>query len=171
MIKPQINLFIGLLLLPCFTYFSHECAHGLAYLFFEIDFNLKLNTIVLQAEPMPFTKIQKIVIYGSGVGFSFLQGFVGFLLLKKYRASFGFLLLLSAAVFRWAAIFQGIWAGSDEKQMSLAMGLPTAVWPLFISLSFLIMVLFSKKKMAVSNRKLFGTIFLFLLVTFLFSLI
>lgn len=99
MIKPQIKLFIGLLLLPCFTYFTHECAHGLAYLFFEIDFNLKLNTIILQAEPMPFTKIQKIVIYGSGVGFSFLQGFVGFLLLKKYRASFGFLLLLSAAVF------------------------------------------------------------------------
>jgi len=51
------------------------------------------------------------------------------------------------------------------------MGLPTAVWPLFISLSFLIMVLFSKKKMAVSNRKLFGAIFLFLLVTFLLSLI
>ena len=160
-----------LVLISCLTYFLHECAHGLAYFYFEIDFDLKLNTIVLQKDDLFLTQFQKSVIYGSGVGFTFLQGVTGFLLVKKGSSNFGFLLLLSAAVFRWAATLQGIWTGSDEIQMSIAMGLPTTFWPLLVSLSFLILVIYSKRKMAVSNQKLFGVSSLFLLVTYLFSLI
>lgn len=110
------------------------------------------------------------MIYGSGFGFTFLQRVTGFLLVKKGSSNFRFFLLLSAAVFRWAATLHGIWTGSDEIQMSLAMGLPTAFWPLLVSLSFLIMAVYSKRKMTVSNLKLIGTSSLFLLVTYLFSL-
>jgi len=149
---PHFTFLLGLIVVACLTYFLHECAHGLAYFYFEIDFDLKLNTIVLQKDNLFLTQFQKSVIYGSGVGFTFLQGATGFLLVKKDSSNFGFLLLLSAAVFRWAATLQGIWTGSDEIQMmSLAMGLPTTFWPLLVSLSFLIMVIYSKRKMAVSN--------------------
>ncbi len=129
-----------------------------------------MNTIILQKDDLFLTHFQKRVIYGSGVGFAFLQGVTGFLLFKKGSSNFGFLFLLSAAVFRWAATLQGIWTVSDEIQMSIAMGLPTAFWPLLVSLSFLILVVYSKRKMAVYNLKLIGTSSLFLLVTYLFSL-
>ena len=168
---PHFTFLLGLIVVACLTYFLHECAHGMAYFYFEIDFDLKLNTIVLQKDDLFLTQFQKGVIYGSGVGFTFLQGVTGFLLVKKGSSNFGFLLLLSAAVFRWAATLQGIWTASDEIQMSIAMGLPTTFWPLLVSLSFLILVIYSKRKMAVSNQKLFGVSSLFLLVTYLFSLI
>lgn len=167
---PHLTFLLGLIVVACLTYFLHECAHGLAYFYFEIDFDLKLNTIVLQKDDLFLTQFQKDVIYGSGVGFTFLQGVTGFLLVKKDSSNFGFLLLLSKAVFRWAATLQGIWTASDEIQMSIAMGLPTTFWPLLVSMSFLIMVIYSKRKMAVSNQKLFGVSSLFLLVTYLFSL-
>ena len=167
---PHFTFLLGLIEVACLTYFLHECAHGLAYFYFEIDFDLKLNTIVLQKDDLFLTQFQKSVIYGSGVGFTFLQGVTGFLLVKKDSSNFGFLLLLSKAVFRWAATLQGIWTASDEIQMSIAMGLPTTFWPLLVSMSFLIMVIYSKRKMAVSNQKLFGVSSLFLLVTYLFSL-
>ena len=168
---PHLTFLLDLIVVACLTYFLHECAHGLAYFYFEIDFDLKLNTIVLQKDDLFLTQFQKSVIYGSGVGFTFLQGVTGFLLVKKDSSNFGFLLLLSAAIFRWAAALQGIWTSSDEIQMSIAMGLPTTFWHLLVSLSFLIMVIYTKRKMAVSNQKLFGVSSLFLLVTYLFSLI
>src|SRR5210317_1913352 len=100
---PHFTFLLGLIVVACLTYFLHECVHGLAYLYFEIDFDLKLNTIVLQKDDLSLTQFQKSVSYGSGVGFTVLQGVTGLLLVKKGSSNFGFFLLLSAAVFRWAA--------------------------------------------------------------------
>lgn len=112
---PNLRLphFFFLILLPCFTYFFHECAHWLAYLFYEINAQLIVNTILLPKE-IRLSSIQKVLIYGSGVFFSLLQGVIGFWIVQKKETVFGFYLLLSAAIFRWTAIIQGIFSSSDE---------------------------------------------------------
>ena len=98
-----------------------ECAHWLAYHSYKIDAQLTTNTIRLPTE-IRLTSMQKVIIYGSGVFFTLQQGVIGFWLTLKKDSFIGFYILLSAAVFRWAAIIQGIFSSSDELKVSLAMG-------------------------------------------------
>lgn len=55
---PHLTFLLDLIVVACLTYFLHECAHGLAYFYFEIDFDLKLNTIVLQKDNLFLTQFQ-----------------------------------------------------------------------------------------------------------------
>ena len=87
------------MVLPCLTYFLHECAHWLAYLFYGIDARLDINTIRLPQQ-IELTSTQQFIIYGSGVFFSLSQGIIGYGIAFKKEVYFGGSLLLSAAVFR-----------------------------------------------------------------------
>ena len=166
----RLSHFIFLILLSCLTYFFHECAHWLAYYSYEIDAQLNVNTIRLPQE-IRLTAMQKVIIYGSGVFFTLLQGYIGFLLALKKDSFIGFYILLSAAVFRWAAIIQGIFSSSDELKVSLAMGTPAWFWPILIGITFLGMVFYSSKKLNIPLKTLTMTSLGFLLVTYLYSLL
>ena len=163
--------FIFLLLLPCLTYFLHECTHLIVYRLYGINASLAINTIALPQEEMNFTNTQKIYIYGSGVFFSLLQGIFGFVMTLKKESFTGFLILLSAAVFRWAATIQGVFSSSDEIKISQAMNNPDFVWPLIISSSFFLMIFYVYKERKLPKKSIYGTGLLFLLITYFYSLI
>ena len=99
------------------------------------------------------------------------KGILGFLLALKKDSFIGFYILLSAAVFRWAAIIQGIFSSSDELKVSLAMGTPPWFWPILIGITFLGMVFYSSKKLNIPLKTLTMTSLGFLLVTYLYSLL
>ena len=83
----RFSHFLFLFLLPCFTYFFHEYAHWLAYHSYEIDAQLYVNTIRLPKE-IRLTAMQKVIIYGSGVIFTLLQGVIGFWVALKKRFTY-----------------------------------------------------------------------------------
>lgn len=150
------------------TYFFHEFSHWLAYHFYEIDAQLSLNTIRLPKE-IRLTSIQKVLVYGSGVFFTLLQGFIGFWLALKKDSLTGFYILLSAAVFRCAAIIQGVFSSSDELKVSHAMDIPPLFCPLLIGISFLGMVFYSYKKLNIPLKTLTIASLIFLLITYAYS--
>ncbi|MGC6480275.1 MAG: hypothetical protein ACON42_07840 [Flavobacteriaceae bacterium] len=159
-----------LIVLPCLTYFLHECTHWLVYRFYGIDARLDLNTISLPQE-IGLTSTQQFIIYGSGVFFSLIQGIIGYFIALRKDIFIGSSLLLSAAVFRWAAILQGIVSSSDEIKMSQAMGVYDSVWPLIISGSFFMMLFYVYKKGRLEMKFICGISLIFLLITYLYSLI
>ena len=159
-----------LMVLPCLTYFLHECAHWLAYLFYGIDARLDINTIRLPQQ-IELTSTQQFIIYGSGVFFSLGQGIIGYGIAFKKDVYFGSSLLLSAAVFRCAAILQGVVSTSDEIKMSRAMTIHDSVWSLIISGSFFLMLFHLLKKRELPMKYTCGASLLFLLVTYGYSVI
>ena len=161
---------ISLILLPCLTYFMHEYAHWIVYRFYGIDAQLSLNTIELSQEDLVLTKGQQFLIYGSGVFFSLFQGITGYVIALNRDLYFGSSLLLSAAVFRWTAILQGIVSSSDEIKMSQAMGVHDIVWPLIISGSFFLMIFYVYTR-GLPLKFIYGTSLLFLLIIYFYSLI
>ena len=166
----RFSHFLFLFLLPCLTYFFHEYAHWLAYHSYEIDAQLYVNTIRLPKE-IRLTAMQKVIIYGSGVIFTLLQGVIGFWVALKKDSLIGFYILLSAAVFRWAAMMQEIFSTSDELKVSLAMEIPSFSWPLLIAITFLGMVFYSSKKLNFPIKNLTKISLSFLLATYLYSLL
>ncbi len=167
---PTNRFLLFLIILPCTTYFFHECAHWLAYYFYGIDARLALNTIRLPQQ-IELTPTQQFIIYGSGVFFSLTQGIIGYTIAFKRDLLFGSALLLSAAVFRWAAILQGIVSSSDEIKMSQANGTHDFVWPLLISVSFFLMLFYVHKKRGLPMKYMAGVGLLFLFITYVYSMI
>ena len=159
-----------LIALPCLTYFLHECAHWLAYHFYGIDARLVINTIRLPQQN-ELTSTQQFIIYGSGVFFSLIHGIIGYSIAFKKDVYFGSSLLLSAAVFRWAAIFKGVVSTSDEIKMSRAMGIHDLVWPLITSIGFFLMLFHLHQKWGLPMKYMCGMSLLFLLITYGYSVI
>ena len=164
----RFSHFLFLFLLPCLTYFFHEYAHWLAYHSYEIDAQLYVNTIRLPKE-IRLTAMQKVIIYGSGVIFTLLQGVIGFWVALKKDSLIGFYILLSAAVFRWAAMMQEIFSTSDELKVSHAMDIPPLFWPLLTGICFFGMVFYSSKKLNVPLKTLTIASLSFLLITYVYS--
>ena len=170
MLQNRFLYLISLLLLPCLTYFLHEYVHWIVYRFYGIDALLFLNTIELSQEDVALTKSQQFLIYGSGVFFSLFQGITGYVIALNRDLYFGSSLLLSAAVFRWTAILQGVYSSSDEIKMSQAMGVHDILWPLIISGSFFLMIFYVYTR-GLPLKFIYGTSLLFLLITYFYSLI
>lgn len=170
MSRIRLVYFVFNFLLPCMTYFFHECVHWLAYRSIGINGRLTINTIVFSQE-LVLSSTQNAFIYGSGVLFTLFQGVMGFVITIKREATFGFNILLSAAIFRWAAILQGLISSSDEIKIGIALGMHPSIWPISISVSFFGMVYYSFRNMKFSLKTFFSNSLLFLLLTILISLL
>ena len=103
--------------------------------------------------------------------FPYFKGLLDFGWLLKKESLIGFYILVSAAVFRWAAIIQGIFSSSDELKVSLAMDIPSFSWPLLIAITFLGMVFYSSKKLNFPIKNLTKISLSFLLATYLYILL
>ncbi len=104
------------------TYLAHEFFHWLAYTFFEIKTSFELNTIKVQdhSEIIPDSKL--LIIYGSGVVFTFSQSLYCYLRLKKKESIWLTALLISAFELRLLAAILNFISPSDEGKISLILG-------------------------------------------------
>lgn len=86
MSRIRLVYFVFIFLLPCMTYFFHECVHWLAYRSIGINGRLTINTIVFSQE-LVLSSTQNAFIYGSGVLFTLFQGVMGFVITIKREAT------------------------------------------------------------------------------------
>ena len=106
------------------TYFAHEVFHWSAYSLLKVKTHFKLNTIELLDNNLLIPDSKQIIIYGSGIDFTFFQAFLCFYVLKRKQIFWLFALLIAAFELRLLAAILNFSKPSDEGKISLLLGLP-----------------------------------------------
>lgn len=169
--RKKIKSGVYFLIIPCLTYFLHEVFHWLAYLFYGIDAFLTLNGIQLPEAQLILTKEQQLIIYGSGVLFTFSQGILAYYLLLKRANKIAYISLLSVFILRFAAELLNFAHPSDEGKISLALGLPQHFISFFVVGLLAILVYRTVRHQNYSFLKVLGEMILVLLTIYLYSLL
>lgn len=167
----NLSLSLQLILIGCLTFFIHELVHFLAHLSLGHTVNFNINHIDLIQPKKIMDNWKQAWVSGSGAFFTFFQGFVAFLMLKKKSSRFWFNVLLSAFVLRLAAALLAIIKSSDEIKTSIAMGLPSYFWTSIVLLGLLYLIFKAKNKIGLKPRIILIHFTLLVIVTYLFSLI
>lgn len=81
--KTNTLLFIQLAIISCTTYFVHELAHFFAHLFLGHSVDFKINHMDLIHSKIISDSWKQALVSGSGVGFTFLQAAIAYLMLKN----------------------------------------------------------------------------------------
>lgn len=85
----NLSLSLQLILIGCLTFFIHELVHFLAHLSLGHTVNFNINHIDLIQPKKIMDNWKQAWVSGSGAFFTFFQGFVAFLMLKKNHLVFG----------------------------------------------------------------------------------
>ena len=167
----NLSLSLQLILIGCLTYFIHELVHLLAHLSLGHTVDFKINRMDLIQPEKIMDNWKQAWVSGSGAFFTFFQGIVAYLLLRKSSSRFWFNVLLSAFVLRFAAALLGLIKSSDEIKTSIAMGLPSSFWTIIVLFGLLYLIIRAKQNLALQPRIVLTHFSLLLMMTYLFSLI
>ncbi len=153
------------------TYFLHEVFHWFAYSFLNIETSFRVNTIELFQKEQFISDHKILMIYGSGVCFTFLQTVCCYILLKKNKFFWLYIFLIAAFELRFIAAILNFFSPSDEGKISLILGLPLHSVSLIVvgGIGWLVYksrknITFSKKQILIVLGAVFVSIYMFSLI-------